>query len=132
MAMIDKLAWIRVEDGRLLGVRSRNKDAFFLPGGKREAGESDRQALVREVKEELGVRLRPDSLAFVRVFEAPAHGQPEGTLVRMTCFTADYDGELRPASEIEEFAWLTHADRARMSLVTRIIADWLREQRLLP
>lgn len=45
---------------------------------------------------------------------------------------SDYAGELRPAAEIEELAWLTDADRDRMSLVTRIIVDWLRKQRLLP
>jgi 8-oxo-dGTP diphosphatase len=130
--MIDKLAWIRIEHGRLLGVRSRGKDAFFLPGGKRESGESDQQALLREVREELGVDLRTDTLKFLRVFEAPAHGQPEGVFVRMTCFTADYVGELQPSAEIEELAWLTHDDRDRMSLVLRDIVDWLREQQMLP
>lgn len=129
MSPIDKLAWIRVRDGRLLAVRSRNQDAFFLPGGKREPGESDEHALVREVEEELTVRLRPETLRPLRVFEAQAHGRPEGVLVRMTCFTADYEGELEPAAEIEELAWLGEADRDRMSLVTRIIFDWLQQER---
>ncbi len=132
MNKIDKLAWIRIENGRLLAVRSRGKDAFFLPGGKREPGESDERALLREVEEELCVRLRPETLQPLHVFEAQAHGQPEGVLVRMTCFTGEHDGELRPAAEIEEVAWLGHTDRARMSLVTRIIVDWLREQRMMP
>lgn len=130
--MIDKLAWVRIEQGRLLCVRSRGKDAFFLPGGKREPGESDEQALVREVSEELGVALNVATVKHLHVFEAQAHGQPEGVLVRMTCFTGDYDGELRPAAEIEELAWLSAGDSERMSLVTRIIADWLREQQMLP
>lgn len=132
MTVIDKLAWIHIHDGRLLAVRSRGKDAFFLPGGKRETGESDEQALVREVEEELSVRLRPETLRPLHVFEAQAHGQPAGVLVRMTCFTGEYTGELRAAAEIEEVAWLDHRDRERMSLVTRIIVDWLREQRLMP
>ena len=130
--MIDKLAWIHVHNGRLLGVRSRGKDAFFLPGGKREPGESDHEALLREVHEELGVTLDEESLRLAHVFEAPAHGQPEGVFVRMTCFSGAYAGELRPAAEIEELAWLTHDDRDRMSLVTRIIVDWLREQQWMP
>ncbi len=130
--MIDKLAWIRIEDGRLLCVRSRGKDAFFLPGGKREPGESDEEALLREVKEELGVELRRESLAPLHVFEAQAHGRPEGVLVRMTCFTGDYVGRLAPAAEIEELAWLGANDVSKMSLVTRIIVAWLREQRMLP
>ncbi len=126
---IDKLAWIHIQDGRLLAVRSRGKDAFFLPGGKREPGESDHEALVRE---ELGVRLRTETLKPLRVFEAQAHGQPEGVVVRMTCFTGEYIGDLHPAAEIEELAWLTPGEREKMSLVTRIIVDWLCEQDMLP
>jgi 8-oxo-dGTP pyrophosphatase MutT (NUDIX family) len=121
--MIDKLAWVRVENGRVLCARSRGKDVWFLPGGKREAGESDEEALVREVREELSVDLH--SIAPLHVFEAQAHGQPEGVMVRMTCFTADYDGELQPAAEIEEIGWLPFAEKDRVSLVARQIFDWL-------
>lgn len=121
--MIDKLAWIRVENGRVLCARSRGKDAFFLPGGKREDGESDEAALAREVREELSVDLIPESLREFGVFEAQAHGRPAGVNVRMTCYTADYRGELQPAAEIEEIAWLTNDDRQRLSLVARIIFD---------
>ena len=53
MPVIDKLAWLRIENGRVLCTRSRGKDAFFLPGGKRESGESDEAELIREVREEL-------------------------------------------------------------------------------
>ena len=130
--MIDKLAWIRIEEGRILAARSRGRDVYFLPGGKREPGESDEEALAREVREELSVTLKRDTLRPLHVFEAQAHGKPEGVFVRMTCFTGDYDGELQPASEIEEIAWLTHADRGRMSLVMQNIVDWLGKQRLMP
>ena len=128
MPAIDKLAWIHINDGRLLAARSRGKDAFFLPGGKRESGESDEEALIREVREELTVSLDRDTLQPLHVFEAQAHGQPEGVVVRMTCFTGDYSGTLQPSAEIEEIAWLTSADRERMSLVTRNIVDWLRSR----
>lgn len=126
--MIDKLAWIHIRDGRLLAARSRGRDVYFVPGGKRESGESDEQALAREVREELSVTLDADTLRLLGVFEAQAHGQPEGVTVRMTCFTGDYNGELRPAAEIEEIAWLNHADRDRVSLVMRNIIDWLHER----
>jgi 8-oxo-dGTP pyrophosphatase MutT (NUDIX family) len=126
--VIDKLAWIHIRDGRMLAARSRGRDVWFVPGGKRESGESDEQALMREIEEELTVTLDRDSLQFLHVFEAQAHGKPEGEFVRMTCFTGDYSGQLQPSAEIEEIAWLTHADRDRMSLVTQNIADWLRDR----
>ncbi len=126
MAVIDKLAWLYVEDGRILCARSRGKDTFYIPGGKREAGETDHAALQREIGEELSVELTPDSLALAGVFEAPAHGRPAGTTVRMTCYFGDYDGVLQAASEIEELAWLAHADWEETSAVDHLIFDWLK------
>ena len=129
--MIDKIAWLHLHDGRLLSTRSRGKDRYYLPGGKREPGETDTQTLLREIKEELTVDLDPASLAHVGTFEAPAHGHPAGVLVRMTCYRATYTGELQPAAEIEEMGWLTYRHRPQVSAVDQLIFDWLREQELL-
>ncbi|MDY7227172.1 NUDIX hydrolase [Hyalangium rubrum] len=129
--MIDKLAWIRVANGRILGARSKGKDTYYLPGGKREPGETDIEALSREVEEELSVRIKPETASLFGTFEAQAHGKPEGVRVRMTCYLAEFDGELRPASEIEELVWLTYQDRERVSLVSQIIFDKLHEMKWL-
>lgn len=123
--VIDKVAWVRVEDGRVLCARSRGKDAFYLPGGKREPGESDLECLCREIAEELGVRLRAETVRAFDVVEAPAHGRAAGTLVRTACYAADYDGILAASAEIEEFAWLAHDDRVRGSDTLRIVLDRL-------
>ncbi len=131
MPVIDKLAWIQIDRKRLLCVRSRGKDVFFVPGGTREAGESDEEALVREVREELSVRLNRETLQRLGSFEAPAHGQPEGTTVRLTCFTGSFIGALKPAAEIEEMAWLGYADRGRVSLAGQLLFDWLHEQGMM-
>lgn len=143
MTIIDKLAWIHVRDGKLLVARSRGKTAFFLPGGKREANESDVAALIREIGEELAtsrdgvtvpLHLDPATVEPVHVFEAQAHGQPEGTLVRMTCLRGGIPETAAdafvPAAEIEELAWfgVDAADRVHMSLVTAVIVDWLAER----
>ena len=105
-AYIDKLALVLVRGRKQLVARSRGKSAFFTPGGKREAGESDEAALLRECKEELSVDLRPATIRAYGVFEAQAHGKPPGTMVRMTCYTADFDGELQPSEEVEELQWI--------------------------
>ena len=131
MRIIDKVAWLRIEDGRVLSTRSHGKDVFYFPGGKREPGESDLDTLVREIAEELTVAVDPATAVPAGVFEARAHGHTEDVLVRMTCYTADYTGELAPAAEIAEVVWLTYADRDRTSPVDRIIFDHLREKGLL-
>ncbi|WP_018255737.1 NUDIX hydrolase [Salinispora mooreana] len=125
MTTIDKVAWIHLENGAILSSRSRGKDVFYIPGGKREPGEGDIDTLVREIQEELSVTIAPDTAAYVGTFRAQAHGHPDGTAVRMTCYTADYQGLLRPSNEIEEIVWLTHTDRHRVAPVDRIIFDHL-------
>lgn len=129
--MIDKLAWVHLRARKLLCARTQGNDTYYFPGGKREAGESDQAALRREIKEELNVDLRPDTLTYLGQFEAQAHGKPPGVLVRMTCYQADYDGTLTPTSEIAEIAWLGYADKAHTSLVAHQIFDWLHERGLL-
>jgi 8-oxo-dGTP pyrophosphatase MutT (NUDIX family) len=86
-------------------------DAFYLPGGKREPGESDAQALAREVHEELGVRLRLETLSLAGVFTEAAHGYPGGRLVRLVGYRAGYQERLRPGAEVAEARWVSHADR---------------------
>ncbi|MEM9671503.1 MAG: NUDIX domain-containing protein [Cyclobacteriaceae bacterium] len=129
--MIDKLAWIFLQDGKILMTRSRNKDTFYIPGGKREAGETDEQALLREIAEELSVRLIPKSLQPAGTFQAQAHGQPEGVEVRMQCYFADYEGQLKAAAEIAEMAWFTYAHLPEVGPVDKLIFRWLHDRQLL-
>ncbi|GAA3978963.1 NUDIX domain-containing protein [Hymenobacter antarcticus] len=131
MASIDKIAWLHLRDGQLLSTRSHGKNRYYIPGGKREAGETDHQTLLREISEELTVALDPASLEHAGTWEAPAHGHPAGVLVRMTCYRATYTGELQPAAEIAEVVWLTFRHREQVSAVDQLIFDWLREQGLL-
>ncbi len=125
---IDKLAWILLREKRILCVRSKDKSLFYLPGGKRDKGESDLKALTREIKEELQVTLNPHSFQFIRVFEAQADGKPPGKLVRMTCYEATYKGELQLDSEIEEMAWLSYQEKDKVSEVCKVIFDHLRSE----
>lgn len=129
--MIDKLAWIYIENKHLLSTRSKGKDTYYIPGGKRELGETDQEALLREIKEELDIDLQPETIAFFGQFEAQAHGKPEGTLVRMLCYTAEFSGAIRAAAEIEEVLWLQYADRENSSPVDRLIFDILKEKNLI-
>ncbi len=128
---IDKLALIMLRDGRILCTRSTGKDVYYMPGGRREAGESDAQALVREIREEIGVELIPGSLKLFGVFEAQAHGKAQGTMVAITCYTGEFIGEIKPANEVEEAAWLSYAHRNMTTPAGFLIFDKLREAGML-
>jgi 8-oxo-dGTP pyrophosphatase MutT (NUDIX family) len=124
--LIDTVAWVRIEGGRILCARPRRKDVFYIPGGKREGAESDLETLVREIKEELMVLLDPATVAHVGTYEAGAPGLPDGAVVRMACYTAEYRGELIPSSEIEEVAWFSYADREKVPPVDQLHFDDLK------
>lgn len=129
--LIDTVAWVLIEDGRILCARPRGKDEFYIPGGKREGAETDQQTLIREVSEELTVTLLPGTIAHVGTYAAAVPGD-RPTTVRMGCYTADYAGTLAPSSEIAEIAWFTYADRDAVPPVDQILFDDLVVRGMLP
>ncbi|MBA5234957.1 NUDIX domain-containing protein [Pectobacterium aroidearum] len=128
---IDKLGWIYIQNKKVLMARSHNKANYYVPGGKREAGESDRAALRREIKEELSVDLTEDSITSLGEFQGQADGKPDGVMVNIHCFSADFMGQIKPDSEISEVAWFGHADRNRCSAVSVAILNALKEKCLI-
>lgn len=125
---IDKLAWLDFKDGKVLMTRSHGKDAWYCAGGKREEGETDEQALLREIQEELSVLLDNGSLTYYGQFECEAHGQPKGTLLRLTCYLGSYQGTLSASSEIAEFDYLPYSKRDEMTLAGKLVFDDLKEK----
>ncbi len=128
---IDKLAFIEIRDRKVLETRSRGKNTWYIPGGKRDEGETDERALIREVKEELNVDIDPSTISHYGTFEAQAHGKPEGTFVRMTCYQAKYSGELTPSAEVEEMDWFDYSKKELTSPVDHLIFDDLKTKGLI-
>ena len=106
MKEIDKIAFIYLKDGKILSTLSKGKDTFYIPGGKREGNETDEETLIRECKEELTIDVLKDSIQYYGTFKAQAHGKAEGILVKMTCYMAEFNGTLKPSSEIEKIKLL--------------------------
>ncbi|MES8350255.1 NUDIX domain-containing protein, partial [Cutibacterium acnes] len=122
---------IQDSDGRLLTVRKRGSEAFMLPGGKPEPGEDSRQAVVREVHEELGVALSSDDLRRVGVFTTRAANEA-GHQVVATIFTHTQVAVSEPAAEIEQIRWLDWSVDALPDdlapLLVEAVIPWLRRR----
>ena len=122
MKEIDKIAFIYLKDGKILSTLSKGKDTYYIPGGKREGNETDEETLIRECKEELSIEIKKDTIKYYGTFKAQAHGKAEGIIVKMTCYMAEFDGELQANSEIEEMKWLDYSNLdVKISPVDEII-----------
>jgi hypothetical protein len=65
------------------------------------------------------------------VFEAQAFGKPEGTMVRITCYTAGYLGTLKADNEIKEICWINYEDKADSTDTGRLILEDLKKKNLI-
>jgi len=106
--VVAAVVWYRPGDGRMLIARRQQgthlADYWELPGGKLEAGESPWQGLVRELQEEIGIRVtggRP----FMKVY----HRYPERNILLDTWIIDDYLGEVS-SREGQPIAWVEVAE----------------------
>ena len=101
---VEVAAAVLFREGRLL-ITQRLPDSHLpglweLPGGKREPGESIRECLVREVREELNIRVVAGEL-----FETIEYDYPEKT-VCLKFFKCRYVGGDIQALGCRRFAWV--------------------------
>ncbi|WP_246671052.1 MULTISPECIES: NUDIX domain-containing protein [unclassified Mesorhizobium] len=98
--------------GRLLLVRKRGTSAFMQPGGKIEPRESPLDALVRELREELGLAVDLATTSRLGLFSA---NEPDST-VEAELFGLSIDSQPIAAPEIEEIIWLEPGSTSSVEL----------------
>ena len=117
-------AIVRDGAGRLLLIkRGHDPEAgrWSLPGGRIEPGETDAQALVREMREETGLIVQPGPL--VGAVERPG---PGGRVLEIRDYAATVTGgTLAAGDDAADARWVATADVARQALTTGL-ADALR------
>jgi 8-oxo-dGTP diphosphatase len=93
-------------DGRVLvAKRPQGRPMAGLwefPGGKVEPGETPEAALIRELDEELAIRVAPSCLA---PFTFASHGYPGFHLLMPLYLCRNWDGEIS-AQQGQELAWV--------------------------
>ncbi|WP_223579972.1 NUDIX hydrolase [Sphingobacterium sp. GVS05A] len=94
-------------EGELLMVRKKGSKYFQLPGGKIVAGESDSEALVRELREELQFDTVPATLQFIGRHVTQAVNERD-TLVEGYIYLIKLamKFDFQPQAELEEVQWI--------------------------
>lgn len=112
-----------VRDGRLLVIR-RSKLVraplwHCFPGGAMEAGESEEQALAREMQEELGVAARPVRRLYQSV-------TPWRVDLRWWLAELDHAAQLTPhPAEVESVQWLSVSEMLSLDMLLDSNRDFL-------
>lgn len=111
---VSALALIHPHEPRLLMVRKEGTTSFMLPGGKPEPGESAEVTIIRELSEELGLRLDSERLSPLGTFAAEAANEADHRVIGdVFCYEglpAELNVEhINHQAEIAEAAWFPYA-----------------------
>ncbi|HYA50215.1 MAG TPA: NUDIX domain-containing protein [Streptosporangiaceae bacterium] len=110
-------AIITDDTGRLLLIKRGHEPEegrWSLPGGRVRPGESDPQALVREVREETGLQVEPGRL--IGEVERPA---PGGAIFDIHDYAATVSGGLLAAGDdAADARWIVPGDVGRLPLTS--------------
>lgn len=96
-----------IRNKKLLLAFSRNKQCFYLPGGKIDAGETPITALRREIAEELNTPIAETDLDFYTHITAPAFGEQHGLIMEQDCFLLKKEISPAASAEIGELAFFS-------------------------
>ena len=91
-----------VKGDKLLLAYSKNKKAWYLPGGKIDDGESSLETLQREIFEELNIVLNVERLKYYCHITAPAYGEDPPIIMEQDCFIYQLNEKIEPKNEIGE------------------------------
>ncbi|MDW3846379.1 MULTISPECIES: NUDIX hydrolase [Micromonospora] len=117
---IQKVGAAIVRDGKVMVVRKKDQPSaeYYMPGGRMEEGETQRETLFREIREELCVDI--DHYEYVGSFEDRAVF--EGTPIVIHAYLVTVVGEPSAANEVKEYRWIGQDHEREGLTVSSIMA----------
>lgn len=127
--IIHKIAAVVIKDNKFLMVKKKGKDIWTSLGGHLEAGETEEQALLREVKEEMGC----EGVIIKKMgdFEAPA--AHDDAIVKLSTYLVELHGDIVfQDPELEEYKYLEkdykkHGVKLPVSIEEKVLPYCIRE-----
>ena len=89
-------------DGKLLLEKRRDSDIWGMPGGGCKKWETGREAIAREIYEELGIRIPKDAFTKMKVYDNPGRiaAFRDGSIWRMVIVMYGYEFKEEPKMRI--------------------------------
>lgn len=120
-------------NGKLLLEKRRDSDIWGLVGGGVKKTESTLQGMIREIYEELGVRVQPEQLVKIDVYGEPGRVAAfrDGSIWRMVivvyALNWEQEPKLRVSSESKELRFFSKEELKSIQIAVThedIIQDW--------
>ena len=120
-------------DGKLLLERRRDSDTWGLVGGGVKKTESSQQGMIREIYEELGLRVKPEQLTKLRVYGEPGRVAAfrDGSIWRMVIvvygLALDREPAFRISAESRELRFFSKEELKTIEIAVThqdIVEDW--------
>lgn len=126
--MIRCVCLVAENEKQILLVQAHHRAKYYFPGGKIDAGETQIDALIREVSEELNLDLIPSELEYIDTVIGPAYPQ-KNEETELNCYRAlceiDWN-TLRPSSEITDLCWVDKKDTEK---IAPAVLKWIKKNK---
>lgn len=117
---------ICIQNGKVLLCRAKGSKTTYLPGGHIEFGEKGREALVREMDEEMGVKATAGRFVNVVENSFTQHGKPHAEINLVYEFTIPEGTPAVAKEDWIEFEWRDVADIDSANLLPTDMIDLVR------
>lgn len=120
-------------NGRILLEKRRDSDTWGLVGGGVKKHETELQAIIREIHEELGLRIPKDKIRKLAVYGEPGRiaAYQDGSIWRMVIVVFGLDFEEEPqltiSAESKDMRFFTKEEVMNLDIVVThsdIVEDW--------
>lgn len=96
-----------ISGGKVLLIKRKNPpEGWALPGGLMDVGETAEEAVVRELREETGLKTRKDDVELIEVRSDPTR-DPRFHAVSLVYKICVFSGEAKAADDATELGWFT-------------------------